>query len=650
MSSPSETKPEVESSPESKRDSERAPIGNAELWWAARPALIGVGLLVLFDAIGRTYFGRYDLELGTFRLPEPREAVMWLAAACFGIPAAAALAIALMRAARLWPDVESVLTLLPGSEDKVWIAFGALAALLVPFAIRMLLLDDAPIADDESAYQFGAELVASGHFTTASPPMKLFYDRSFMINDGHLYPMYFMGWPILMAPGVWVGAAGYMNAIYSGATVPAIYLAGRELGGRSVARAALLLFVTSPMFAIAAATQMSNTTCLMALAWTFACWLRSRRDGAALRWHAGVGVFFGLATLIRPMSTIGIGGPILIAWLVEVVRGPRAALPSRLLAVGVPGALALALFLAINKIQNGSYTTLSYAREFEYAKENGLRFTNWGVPHYRAQLAAGTLKPHFSGRPLWDSLANAAAAILRLGTATFGWVPCFFFVPFGVKRKAVGAIVLVLGILAHFVVHFGVRDLGIDAFGTHHYFEVGLGMVLLTAMGASAIARWLADHLPSLALLPGALLAALTVLSITSTTPPRMRALYYMGVDVNFARDVLAREHVKRAVVFSPQPFTSRIARCTTGTRHFVYWRPNNDPELKNDILWVNHVTVEDDRKFLEQFPDRIGIVYFFDDSCAARFVKIDSPGANAIPPGNIDNLLPPPGLHINGP
>jgi hypothetical protein len=636
------------------QDEKRTKASRADLWWVGAPLLGALVCLVLFDLLGRRALSGWTLDLGSFRLPEAREAMLWLAAAVFGLPAAAFLAIAAARATKVWPEAKSALELFPKSEDKVWIAFGALAALIVPIAIRMLLLDEAPVADDESAYQFGAQLVASGHLTAASPPMKLFYDRSFMINDGHLYPMYFMGWPILMAPGVWLGIAGFMNAIYSAATVPAIYLAGRELGGRTVARAALLLFVTAPMFAIAAATQMSNTTCLMALAWTFACWLRSRRNDAKIGWHVGVGVAFGFAALIRPSSALGVGGPIVAAWLYDTLRGPRGDVARRLLAFGVPAALAFALFLFINRVQNGSPTVSGYAREFAYANENGLRFTHWGLPHYREQIADGTLRPHFSGRPPIDSVANIAAALLRLATATFGWVPALLFVPFGVRRHRAGGLVLVAAMVLHCLVHFNVRDLGIDTFGTHHYFEIALPMVLLTAVAVRVITRSLARRLRSeqgratpYALLPAGFLAGLTVFAVTSTTPPRFRALYAMSGDVNLARDMLARENVKRAVVFSPQPFTSRMSLCSEGPRHFVHWRPNNDPELKNDILWVNHVTIEEDRKLMAQFPDRRGIVFLFDGNCTPVLVPLDSQEANRIPRGNIDNLDPPPGVRL---
>jgi hypothetical protein len=116
---------------------------------------------------------------------------------------------------------------------------------------------------------------------------------------------------------------------------------------------------------------------------------------------------------------------------------------------------------------------------------------------------------------------------------------------------------------------------------------------------------------------------------------------------VNLPREILARNDVRRAVVFSPTPFAPRTAKCSASTTHFVNWRPNNDPKLNNPILWVNHVTVEEDRALLALFPDRPGIVFFYDERCAATMIPLNSPAAAAIPAGNIDGTRPPPGLRL---
>ena len=105
-------------------------------------------------------------------------------------------------------------------------------------------------------------MLATGRLWADSHPLKEFFDRVFMINDGKFYGQYFIGWPALMVPGVWVGAVGYMNAVYSALTVPPLFGIARRMGGSSAARVALLLFLASPMLMVGAATEMSHPSCL----------------------------------------------------------------------------------------------------------------------------------------------------------------------------------------------------------------------------------------------------------------------------------------------------------------------------------------------------------------------------------------------------
>lgn len=610
--------------------------------WLGLPLLGAVMALVAYESVNGLFSRGFRLDLGEQGLPAPREASYLLFYGIVAAVGAGFLATFLVRLASISARVNAALRLLPETRDAPWVAFGSLAAFVIPFTIRSLLLDDAIIVDDESCYRFGAELVASGRLFTTSPPMKLFFDRTFMINDGHLYPMYFMGWPILMAPGVWLGIAGFMNAFYSGLTVPALFFATRRIGGPTAARAVILFYLASPMLMIAAATQMSNTTCFGALAWMLASYLRARdeRDGRVWLADAGVAFFFGLAVLIRPPSAIGIGAPILVAWVIAAARGPHELRWKRAVAFLVPAAATAALFFGINKAQNGSYTLISYIREFTYAKENGLRFNNWGAPGLRENI--DRLDPHFSHhRSLWTSIGLSFVALYRLSYNLFGWLPSILFVPFSLTAR--GARLIGATAAAFFVVQYGVTLPGVDIYGPHHYVEVTLPLVIGSGVGAVVVARWVREHvkfdLASVELSPGAVAAALTVFAIVGYIPTRFRALREMAADVNAARELVEANNLQRALVFSPRPFTSYYARCGGGAAHYVYWRPDNDPDLKNPVLWVNHISLEEDRKLAALFPDRTPVVYFFDETCNRRLVLLDRAAPGSIPDGDVDGI-----------
>ena len=74
-------------------------------------------------------------------------------------------------------------------SDRRFLSWACLAGFAIPLAIRYLLLHEAPLTDDESAYRFAAELLARGRLWVPSPEMKIFFDQNFMINDGRLYPV-----------------------------------------------------------------------------------------------------------------------------------------------------------------------------------------------------------------------------------------------------------------------------------------------------------------------------------------------------------------------------------------------------------------------------------------------------------------------------
>jgi hypothetical protein len=339
--------------------------------------------------------------------------------------------------------------------------------------------------------------------------------------------------------------------------------------------------------------------------------------------------------LIRPPSAVGAGLPVLIAWIVSVLRGRRGARGMRLVAFAVPAAAMAALFLTIDKIQNGSFFLVSYVREFQYAKENGLRFNNWGAPGLRERVPS--LEPHFSRFPPFDRILSVGGiALLRLDYGLFGWVPSLLFVPFA--WRADGAKLLLAMVGCYFLVHYGIDFPGIDVFGPHHYVEVTLPLVVLSALGIASAARWLrAKATIEEAKWPGALAVGLSLAALVGYDPPRARALLGIASDVNFARDRVAEMQLHDAIVFSPRPFTAAFTQCREPfEEHFVGWRPNNDPDLENDVLWVNHVSLAEDKRLLGAFPERRGYAYFFDRQCNRIIKPLADVAAGELPDGDV--------------
>lgn len=593
------------------------------------PAAGAAAALYAFNAIGETFARGWLLDLGSLVVPAPAEVMFFLSWAVFGSLAASLLAVGLRRAYLSFDRVRVLADRTPSpAEDLRFIVVASMLGFLVPAFLRAFVLRGAPLSDDESAYRFMAELLASGRLFAPSPPLKLFYDRPFMVNDGHMYAQYFVGWPALMAPGIWLGIGGYMNAAYSALTVPALFLTVRRLVGAGWARLIVAIYLTAPMLMIGAATELSHTSCLFALTWMGWFLLRSREEHAPAWTHAGVATAFGVAFFIRPSSALGAGLPVLVSWLWRLRCLPLTRRMRALLAFAIPALVLMILFLAVNYAQTGSPLKPAYLRAAEYARENQYRFSNWSV---RSDYVETTPVVHFDFQRSWtEDLAYTGLALLRLNFALFGWPSSLLFILL-VGRDRLGT-VLAASFAFFCFVHLAVLNPGLDTFGPHHYFELAWPVLLLSALGLSRAAEGLRQLSVRAAPYPAALAIALVCVSVLQYTPIRLGAIAVIATRVNRASDTVGTAGIHRAAVFAPYPFPARAAACSW-PRHFVFWRPHTDPDLKNDVLWVNHVSVEEDRRLLETLPDRHGYVLQWDASCRPLLLPLEGLAPDAVPP-----------------
>ncbi len=590
--------------------------GSSAGWLAA------AGLLVLaaFWAAGAYAFDWYQLDLGSIGWPTPGYAhflAIWTLCASL---AAALLASAVTRAAN-GPVAARLLRGWAAPSARAWIAGGALAAFVIPLALRVVVLRGAPLTDDEGAYRFMAELLASGRLRAMSPPLKLFFDQVFMINDGHLYAQYFLGWPALMVPGLWIGAPGIMNAVYAALTVPALFGVLARIAGAGWAKLGVVLYVGAPMLMIGAATELSHTSCLCALAWTTWFALRAR-DADSPAWsHAGAATCFGIAFFIRPSAAMGLGLPLLVWWAMGLWALPRGRQAVAAASFAVPALLLGASFLAVNQAQNGSFTTVSYRRYDTYMRENGYRFS-----FVRSGEQSPTGYSDLVTTAPSDWLANLGAALVRLNFDVFGWPSSFVFALYAGTRGLAG--LCWLSLACFFALHLPFRDIGIDSFGPVHYFETAWPVLLLTVLGVRRATEQ-AGAVRSAAAQPVALVLAMAAVSLVGYTPVRLRALAAMAANIDMPRQAVARAALHRAVIFAPQPFAPNCL--STPNEHFVHWHPPNDPDLANDVLWVNHISIEQNRRLMEHFPDRRGFVMVWEQPCQVALRPLD-----ALAPGDV--------------
>jgi hypothetical protein len=375
----------------------------------------------------------------------------------------------------------------------------------------------------------------------------------------------------------------------------------------------VLLYLGSPQLMIAAASMLSHTSCLFALAWLTLLVLRTRGQHPRLALDAGVALCFGVALFVRPLTAVGFGVPLLVLWAAGVRRRSSRRTVA-LVAFGVPALGLASLFLLVNALQNGSPFRVAYQAVCEYQALNGFRFTTLtpgdaarSIPLHLGELARG--------------LSLTAAALLRLNGALFGW-PCslLFVVAVGWQRE----IRFLWGIVGcYFASHLFAPSVGIDSFGPVKYLELSLALIWLTVAGLRRWTLFLAStpKLRRWAPLPVSAMVVSLGLAILVYLPVRGRALHMMSSRVRAIWDAPARMGLRRAVVFAPVPIWQH---CRLPPRSWVLFRPTNHPSLVGPVLWVNRLKPAENRSFMRSFPDRSGHVLFWDRRCRLGIVPLE--------------------------
>ena len=476
----------------------------------------------------------YALGLGSHRFPSDRFLVFWMFHALLGGAGAICVAVGVTR----WRSLRSV------GEARWFLPVATGLGAIIPAAIRWLVLQGGAVADDEAVYRFSAELVASGRLTAPSHPLKLFFDHAFMVNDGRMFSQYFLGWPAIMALGIPFGATGYVNSVVSAATIPALYELLKIFVGVAWARLGVLVFLTSPMIQIAAATEMSHTSALGSL--VYAMWfvnLALRGGGPGT--HFGFGLSLALSFFIRPVSAVAVALPWALLWMWRQLARREFV---NILWFGVPTIGLAALFLFVNAEQTGSPFGVAYQRAYEYGVENGLRFSHVmpGRADETAMLASGDLP---------ELLSTVSIGLLRLNISLFGWPVSFAFLPLAIGLRRASWWWASVGVYA-------------------------------------AIHPWVFD--------------------------------------------AIDRRDIHNAVVFVNRQWAAKcIPDLENPPKHFVSWWPVNDPDFENDVIWANHLSVEQDRRLLAAFPGREGYISWWNvELCKLNLIAIQDTARMGFPNG----------------
>jgi hypothetical protein len=587
---------------------------------AFRFVVLLAGIFTLWIGFGLHAERGFVLALGTNHEPSYDALALAIVMSALGLPATYLIVRLLLPLFR--NGVSGLRQTLTQGNSRATLAALCVVGTFMALLVRHAVLDGAPLTDDESAYRLQAELLASGRLWAHSHKMPVFFDNGFMLNDGKLYGQYFLGWPLLYSLGFLIKLPSLINPLLSGLTAVLMVLIAERRFGVVWGRVAALLYLCSPFMMVSAATVMSHTSSSFALTLLLYAVDRSAA-GDPRKWLAVLVAFSAcLAFWIRPATGLGMGTPLVLAWMFALRhQGWKQAL----LNIGIfvlTAATPALLFLFANEELTGSMWKTGYHAAVHFEENNRYRFAS-----FRPNQVDNDKFFYFFTHVEPELILTKYAFVLnRLWTDSWGF-PIGFGLAFLATKQ--GLRFLLAPIVGMMVAHIPLPDAGIDTFGPVHFTELMIPLTLASTDGLRRLYQvGVRLDLPGLA---PALFGASVLTSLIFYDVPRFTTLALLAADIR-SPSLAFESAPPQSVVFVRKPFAPTCL--AKPASHFVFSRPNNDPDFQNERLWANHIDLQTDRKLLAAMPGWRGFLLRHDPiSCHTQLVDIDKAPEALFPP-----------------
>lgn len=550
------------------------PSGSLKLQLALRAAA-GLLLVAAFWGVGQRYEGfRIPYGVGVQEI-DPGELVFSFWYLGLGLPAVILIAWAL-DATRL---PERVVAGLRGLADQPRLAMGlALVAAFLAVLARALVLQHAPVADDEATYVFIARTLLAGHVVNPPPGDAEFFRNQFVIlNDSGWYGKYPIGHPLLLAFGEALGLRALVAPALTAAALLVTLAIGRMLLPRHQALLGGALLLVSPQFLLTGATDLSQTTSTLCLLVSIYALLRLDRDGAP-RFAAMAGAALGFGVLTRPFPGALFALVAGVFVLVRLRGEPLGRWVGRLAALGAP-ALSFGVLLLLTQYWQTQDVTQSTYGAYH------------GAHHTRGALNLDWVATSFAG------------ALLRQNLWLFGWPLSFSFLPFARRHRGVGLLWAMIG--AEYAYRVLIPKTVVASTGPIYVAEIVPLLALLSASGMAEAAAWLKRHAVDRGaeriagvVMAGSLVACLAFL------PVHLRELRRGSDHWLTVGRLLDAAGAGESVVFAQH------AVDVQQLRSWAYYLPNPSPDLSDERIFVRLPTGPDGPRaayefWRRRFPDR---------------------------------------------
>ena len=415
-----------------------------------------------------------------------------------------------------WPDWQFTGRRLP---DKFLVAGLTFVVFTLALYVAVQQLERIPHVQDSVTNLFQAQTLARGRLWAPPPARPEFFVQEFLtVYRDKWFGQYLPGFPLLLAPGVWLGAPWLINPLLAALTIPLTFQLARDWGGAPLARWALLLLASSPLFLVMSGTMMVHAAELF---WAVLFLLAWRRHWQRRAWRWGVmsALALGMAALTRPVTVVALLLPYaLVVWLSQAARlqGVWQWRPWLYRAVG-PALLALPLLLFIPFYQyqltgdpwqdprliSRPFDTLGFGPD---RGEGPNLFSLRPLPQMEATGLSQLFSPNWAvswrldeslpprGHSLARGVYNVGQNWRALEGHLYGWYPWLTFVLVWAgllaRRPGWREWMLVAPILVLFAVYTAYWTTG-QMYGPRYFYMLIPPLLILTAFGArKTAAAW----------------------------------------------------------------------------------------------------------------------------------------------------------------
>jgi len=541
----------------------------------ALPYLLGAVFLYASFIVGATWSDAYVSRYGNFLLSRG-ELALKLHLLLFILPATllVSAAAAEVLPSRLVPKFDALAGRPPGRVLTVAVALIALGLVML---VRVYVLRESVITDDENVYHFQAQLLTSGRLYAESlpEPIRPFFDNQFIVNNGRWFGLYFLGHSAVLAAFLKVGLIQWVGAVEAALTLLlAVGIARRVFGDRAAIFTRALLAL-SPFFIFVSATHLSQPTSMLFLTLLIYAALRIE-ESAATGWWVLAATAMVCAVFTRPQTGIFLSLPFMIriAWL--MFRGtlrPGWGPPVVALVILCSGAAG---FLGVNHALTGNALRTGYHAYWDQGHQ-------WLFP----------FGPEYTIREISQNLAQLNFWIL-------GWPISFAFLAFFQRSPRAWCLASIPVIT--FVWYGLVAVPTVAAVGPVYYAETIVPLIVLTASGLERVIVLARERLGETRLTRALVAAPIAgvLASLLAFVPFQVASLRLMADVTQAPYDLVESRGLDNALVFVRNlPATS----VTPGS--WAYYHRNNSPDLSDRVLFVRDLGLEKNRELMRYLPDR---------------------------------------------